>query len=142
LYKINSFDLTLDFLKSVDGNEVIINHKNEDFYFKFDKKNFSDKLVIHTNGAINYDKKTPPVYQRFSWSKKINAHCIFIDDRTLHNVTDKTFNTAWLIGTRDRYYVQDYYEIVHIIQLLLNIKSDNTYYWGSSAGGTASIALV
>jgi len=45
------------------------------------------------------------------------------------------------MGTRDRYYVEDYYEIVSIIQILLNIKNKNIFYWGSSAGGTASIAL-
>ena len=57
MYNIKSTDLTLDFLRMVEGNEVIINHNNEDFYFKFDIKKFSDKLVVHTNGAVNYEKK-------------------------------------------------------------------------------------
>lgn len=140
--KISSDELTLDFLESVGKEEVIISHKGEDFYFKFHIKEHSNRLAIHTNGAVNYEVKRPPVYQRSSWGRLIDAHCIFIDDRTLHNTSDELFNTAWLIGTQDRHYVKDYSEIIKLIQDILNIETKNIYYWGSSAGGTASIALA
>lgn len=103
--KINSQDITLDFLKSLGREELIVTHKDEDFYFKINIKEDTNFLVVHTNGAIDYSKRTPPVYQRSSWAKNINANCIFIDDRTLHKTEDKLFNTAWLMGTKDRHYI-------------------------------------
>ena len=138
---IKSEELTYNILKTFQNQEVIIRHKGEDFYFKINTKD-SDKLVVHINGAIDYSIKRPPLYQRSTWAKSIDANCIFIDDRSLHNVTDDSFNTAWLIGTENRHYVLDYFEIVVIIQNLLSVKDRNVYYWGSSAGGTSAISLA
>src|SRR5699024_3770486 len=140
--KINSEDITLDFLHSLGKEEVHIHHKNEYFYFKFNIKENSKRIAIHTNGAIDFSIKTPPVYQRSTWGHLIDANCIFIDDKTITDKNDKKFPTGWLMGTKDRYYVQDYYEIVKIIQKILGIDTENVYYWGSSAGGTSSIALA
>src|SRR5699024_488221 len=139
---INSGDITYDLLSKLKNEEVIINHKNEDFYFKFDIKEGYNNLAVHINGAIDYSKKRPPLYQRSTWSKKINANCIFVDDKSLHNSTDDTFNTAWLIGTEKRHYLKDYSEIIKLVQTTLNINNNDVYYWGSSAGGTSAIALA
>lgn len=139
---ISSENITLDFLHSVGSEAVHISHKDETFYFKFNIKSNSNKLAIHTNGAVDFSIKTPPVFQRSTWGKFIDANCIFIDDKTVSDINDKQFPTGWLLGTKNRYYVKDYYEIVSIIQETLNIETHNVFYWGSSAGGTSSIALA
>lgn len=139
---INSNEINYNLLSNLKNEEVIINHKDEDFYFKFNIKEGNSNLAVHINGAIDYSKKRPPLYQRSTWSKKINASCIFIDDKTLHNVTDDSFNTAWLIGTEKRHYLKDYSEIIKMVQTALDISNNDVYYWGSSAGGTSAIALA
>lgn len=133
--------LSLDLLLSIGSEEIIIQRDNEDFYFKVDIKNVSSDLVVHINGALDYSKNHPPVYQRYTWAKDIKANCIFIDDKTLHNVNDEKFNTGWLIGTNEREYIRDYSAIVRKIQNLLGVVDKRVFYWGSSAGGTAAIAL-
>lgn len=142
MIKIDSADITLEFLQNVGNEEVHIYHKGEFFYFKFDIKKSSSQLAIHTNGAVDFSIKVPPVFQRSTWGKKISAHCIFIDDKTVTDIKQQNFPTAWLIGTKDRYYAEDYYEIVSIVQDNLEIKNNDVFYWGSSAGGTSSIALA
>src|SRR5699024_1877552 len=139
---INSDDITYDLLSKLRNEEVIINHKDEDFYFMFNIKEGYRNLAVHINGAIDYSKKTPPLYQRSSWAELIEASCIFVDDKTLHNTTDELFNTGWLIGTEKRHYLKDYSEIIKIIQGAMNINNSDIYYWGSSAGGTSAIALA
>lgn len=142
MVKVNSTEINLDFLKAHNGDEFIITHNDEHFYMKISVKEDSKRLTVHTNGAIDYTVKTPPVYQRSTWAKKIDANSIYLDDRTLHKTTDPKFNTAWLIGTKDRHYVNDYSEIVKIIQNVIGIEDEQVFYWGSSAGGTAALKLA
>ncbi|WP_462420197.1 alpha/beta hydrolase [Salinicoccus sp. Marseille-QA3877] len=142
MVRIDSKDINNNFFDNLTDEEVIITHNDEDFYFKFDINKQYNKIVVHTNGALKYDKKTPPVYQRSTWSNLIDASCIFIDDKTLHNISDDSFNTAWLMGTKNRYYVEDYSEIIKVVQRSLDIEDSDVYYWGTSAGGTSSIALA
>lgn len=136
---INFEDLTLEFLKSIKNEIVQINYNNESFYFKMSIKEESDRLVVHTNGAINWDKHTPPVHMRSSWGKEINAHCLFIDDKTIHK---SGINTGWGAGIKERFYIEDYSVISKRIKELLKIDDSKTFYWGSSAGGFVSIILA
>jgi len=142
MLKIDSSEITLDFLKKVGKEPFIISHENEDFYFKINLKLSTDKLVIHNNGAVDFSVKRPPVFQRSTWGKNINATSIFVDDRTIHNTGDDKFATGWLLGSKDRYFALDYSFIIKKIQKEMMIENRNVYYWGSSAGGTASIILA
>ena len=63
MIEISSENITFDFIHSIGSEEVHINHKNETFYFKFNIKSSSNKLAIHTNGAVDFSIKTPPVFQ-------------------------------------------------------------------------------
>jgi len=100
MIEISSENITFDFIHSIGSEEVHINHKNETFYFKFNIKSSSNKLAIHTNGAVDFSIKTPPVFQRSTWGRLIDANCIFIDDKTVSDVNDKSFPTAWLLGKK------------------------------------------
>lgn len=137
-FEIMYEDLALDALKDAKENMVKIIYKEEDYYFKISLKSSSNKLMIHSNGAVDHAVKAPPVAQRSSWSNEVNANCIFLDDKTLH---DKDISIGWGVGTPERYYLEDYSVIVKRIQELLNIKSENVFYWGSSAGGFMSMVL-
>lgn len=131
-------DITLKELKSVGNGFIKIHYKDDFFYLKVSVDNSSNQLLIHNNGAVDYKKRIPPVAQRSSWSGDIKSNCIFFDDKTIHS---NELNTGWGVGKADRFYLEDYSAISKKVQELLNIKSEDVFYWGSSAGGYMSIIL-
>lgn len=119
--------------------EVKINKDGIDFYIKYHLKRNSKKLIVFSNGAFNKSKGVLPVYNRHSWSNDFEENCIFIDDKTIHN-TDLIL--GWGVGTKNRYFINDYSEIVKKFSEILFVDSNNVYYYGSSAGGYMSIMLA
>lgn len=136
---INYENLNYEFLMANNNSTLKIIKDNVDFYIKINIKPKTNYLIAFSNGAVNPEKKQPPVFMRSKWQEDYNASCIFIDDRTIHN-TDMSI--GWGIGTKDRYYIMDYSEIIKMICGILNYKSENVIYYGSSAGGYMSIALA
>lgn len=116
--------------------KVIIN--DLDFYFKLSLKDNQDKLLVFSNGAINTDLSTPPIFMRSKWADDFNSNCLYIDDRTIHN---NNLKIGWGVGTINRHYLVDYIKFVTHIRQLLEINQSNTVYYGSSAGGFMSIAM-
>lgn len=131
--------LTKQNLLEANNEKVKIIKDGVDFYFYIHLKKENPNLLIHSNGAINLNKSTPPVFLRHTWKNEIDASCIYIDDRTIH---DTPLNLAWGIGTPQRHYLIDYHEIVIKISQLLNIESNHVFYFGSSGGGFMSIMLA
>lgn len=130
-------NLTLENLIDNQEHEININDLNVNLKVFIKPKN--NKLVVFSNGAIDRAKKNPPIFQRSSWHKEVDANCIFIDDKTIHG---ELLNTGWGFGTADRFYLKDYSIIVKVIAGLLSIKDQDVTYYGSSAGGYMSIILA
>lgn len=128
-------------------NRVMLNNNTDlkifyngiDYYLKIFLKNNQNNLVVFSNGAVDRKRKQPPIFQRSSWKDNIEASCIFLDDRTLHN---NNLNTGWGFGSSDRHYIRDYSAIIRKITNLLAIDNNNVYYYGSSAGGFMSLILA
>jgi len=139
MLEIDYEDLSTDFLKTINNKMLKIRFNRESFYFKLSIKKESDKLVVHSNGAVNWEKNTPPVQMRSSWGRDINAHCLFIDDKTIH---ESKINTGWGAGRKERFFLEDYSTISMKIQSLLGVNDEDVLYWGSSAGGFMSIILA
>lgn len=138
--KVYYEDLTEEFLYSLDYDEpfqIIYNELN--YFFKSFLKEGNDKILFLSNGAVDRTKKTPPVFMRSTWADDINANCICIDDRTIH---DTDLRIGWGVGVQDRHYLKDYSEITKKITTILKIKNDKVYYFGSSAGGFMSMILA
>ncbi|MFC3900402.1 hypothetical protein [Aliicoccus persicus] len=138
--KILFEDLSVEFFYSLEYDEtfqIIYNELN--FYFKSFLKEDNDNLIFFSNGAVDRKKKTPPVFMRSSWSEDIKANCIFIDDRTIH---DTILRIGWGVGVKSRHYLNDYSMIAKKITTILNIKEQNVFYCGSSAGGFMSMLLA
>ena len=132
-------ELNYSVLKSVNNNILWIDKLDIHFYIRINLKENNDKLVVFSNGAIDRSKKSPPIFMRSSWAEEINAHCIFVDDPTIHN---SLLTIGWGIGTENHYYLKTIHEILSRISLLLNIENTNVLYYGSSAGGTMSVMLA
>lgn len=136
---INYEKLNREYLVKNNNSTLKIIKDDVDFYVRINIKNDANYLIAFSNGAVDSEIKLPPLFMRSKWHEKYNASCIFIDDRTIHN-TD--MNIGWGIGTKDRYYILDYSEIVKRICELLNYEAEKVIYHGSSAGGYMSIALA
>lgn len=133
-------DLTVEFLYCLNYDEAFqVTYKGINFFFKSFLKENNDKLIFLSNGAVDRAKKEPPVYMRSSWADDIDANCIFIDDRTIH---DTILRIGWGVGVQDRHYLEDYSIIAKKITTILNIKNEKVYYFGSSAGGFMSMQLA
>lgn len=135
----NIDDINKEFLISNNKKTLKIIIDNVDFYFQFHYKKESNNLMVFSNGAIDTNIRKPPVFMRSSWSDDINANCLFIDDRTIHN---SDLKIGWGVGTTERHYLNDYNKFVKLIGELFDIKPNQTIYFGSSAGGFMSMAMA
>src|SRR5699024_3294470 len=96
-------------------------------------------VVVFSNGAVDRSKSDLPVFMRHTWSDDINASCIYVDDRTIH---DSNLSIGWGIGNKDIYYLDEMGIIIRRILKILGYKNSNTFYFGSSAGGMMSMILA
>ncbi|ULG74941.1 heparinase II/III domain-containing protein [Macrococcus brunensis] len=137
--RINFTDLNLKFLQDHSDEAIIIDKEGIDFHFKLSLKQLTNKLVIFSNGAVDPSKRKPPVFMRSNWVDDMDYNALFIDDRTIHG---NNLRLGWGVGEQERHYLADYSAVVHRITELLTISSNNTFYYGSSAGGFMSMALA
>src|SRR5699024_9052303 len=109
---IEYYKLTKELL--LENNNKIIGIEKDGIivYFNLKIKTNSKNLIVFSNGALNLSKSKPPVFSRSSWANDFNASCIYIDYATIHNTN---MTVGWGIGTQDRYYLEDYVEIIELI---------------------------
>lgn len=136
--EVNFANLDKDFLNTSNHQVIKIEKDNLHFYFKVELKE-SDKLLIFSNDALNPGTSTKPIFTRSNWHEDFNANCLYIDDLTIHN-TD--LRIGWGMGTTERFYLEDYSDIAKRIASLLEIKDEDTIYFGSSSGGFMSMMLA
>ena len=138
--EIISYDnITNKDLLNLKNNKIIVRKNNVNFHFKIFLKKQSNSLIAFSNGAVDYTKKKPPVFMREKWQGDYNANCIYIDDPTLHN---SNLRVGWGFGEDNHYYLESISEIVKKVANILQIPSENTIYFGSSAGGFMSMMLA
>lgn len=138
MIKIQYEDITSENILSLSNQPLEVILDNECFYILISLKQDNENLVVLSGGALDQSKKKPPVFMRSSWDKEIKHNCIYLDDRTIHN---KNLKIGWGIGTKERHFLNDYSVIIKRITEILNIKSENTMYYGSSMGGLMSIIM-
>lgn len=136
---INFEDLNKRFLMDNNLLAIKIIKDGIDFYFKLALKDEYQPLVVFSNGAYDPNRATPPIFMRNSWHPEYEFSAIFIDDRTLH---DHSLRIGWGVGTKDRHFLIDYYEVIVKICEIIGKESKDVYYYGSSAGGFMSIYLA
>jgi len=102
----------------------------------------SDKLVVFYNGAVDIQKTPPPVFQRWSWFKDMPYSCMSIMDPTIYELAkknnDQTF-IGWYRGNREVWILEKLVALVQEVAEKLNIDRENILFYGSSAGGFASL---
>src|SRR5699024_11421546 len=79
-------NLNYEFIDNNNHKQIYIQKDDYKFYFKLHLKMDSKKVVVFSNGTINHQKSTSPVFMRSTWHEEINASCIYTDDPTLHEI--------------------------------------------------------
>ncbi|GAA0421770.1 hypothetical protein GCM10008934_10290 [Virgibacillus salarius] len=125
------FNTTKPFLLVVNKNGV-----KYEFFIRINKK--SPKLLIFGSGAYKPSTMSLPVFQRHSWTEDMEESIIFYNDPTLY--LDRLM-LGWGFGDLQEHYLEVISDIIRELCELFNYGSDDTFYYGSSAGGFMSLML-
>ena len=138
--EISSFEFPLD---EPFGLQVTYNDTIYCLVIKFSSKN--KNLICTGPGAHERDTirngelLKPPFFDRWSWYKYFKESFIAYAD-PMFFYGDK-IKIAWLIGTKEHWYLQDLSEIIEELCKNQEIKHSNILFYGSSGGGYTSVVL-
>lgn len=110
--------------------------------FLVHRKEAADGVVVFSNGAVNHDiAHGQPVFQRSRWVAGLAQHAIFSCDPG--TVGPSRLSLAWGNAGPDYWAVYDIGRAVRVLSAALGVKdADRRLYYGSSAGGFLSLALL
>lgn len=140
IIEIHYNELDYNVLFKYNNRTLRIIKDSIDYYIFINLKENVDKAVVFSSGTYDPAKSTPPIFMRRSWSDDYESHCIYVDDRTLHDYPD--LRVAYGIGTPEKHYLYETSLIIQKILLCLYIDDSNVIYFGSSSGGFMSIAFA
>ncbi|WOH37518.1 hypothetical protein RI844_19490 [Thalassotalea fonticola] len=106
-------------------------------FYSFIKKE-SSRLIILLPGAVDRSKGAVG-FQRYTWAKELNANVISFSDPTITESND--LKIGWFQNVSANFGVNYLYKTVKSVQKQLNIKDENVCFFGSSAGGFASLKV-
>lgn len=129
---------SLDEVLKSNKKEVFLSIKGVLFPFYVDYK-YKSKWLLILPGAIDRSRKNIPVFQRSSYSAELDCNVISLFDPTLF--FDKDISIGWFIGDSEYHYVNILGEFLKINFEKMNIKMDDIYLYGSSAGGLPCLFL-
>lgn len=99
----------------------------------------SDKLYVFSPGYLERTKFEHPYFQRMKWLDDIDANGIIITDPTLSVHSD--IGISWFQGDKDNFALAKIARIIDSLRVRLKVSRSNTLFYGSSAGGFASLML-
>ncbi|MCS0630974.1 hypothetical protein NX786_16705 [Telluria mixta] len=100
------------------------------------------KLFVMMPSAVERWRVRLPVFSRWTWASKgtFPGHVLCIADPTLEMHDD--LGIGWCLGTSAHPAIDDIEHIIAKFALGKRISNENIVFWGSSAGGFASLALT
>lgn len=129
-YEVSSS--TEPFVLSIDKNGVKF-----EFLIKLNEN--SDDLLVMGSGSYDPNKMSPPVFQRHAWLNDFSQTVIIYNDPTLYL---GKITLGWGNGTVERHYLKEISEILVTLIGKLNYRYEDTFFYGSSAGGYMSLILA
>lgn len=120
--------------------EYVVYHSGIKFEFYYKPNDSSEILYVFSPGYLNRSTHTHPYYQRIKWFDVINRKGLILTDPTLN--LSEVMGIAWMQGSSKEFYLEKYAEVIKTISLKIGISEDNTMFYGSSAGGFASLMFL
>jgi len=99
-------------------------------------------LVVFGQSALSSRTAFPlPIYHRWTWFDDFpEASCLALNDPTLYN--HENMLGGWFQGTRSRFYMEDGARLVGEVAAQLGVPASRVFFYGSSAGGFASLMMA
>lgn len=107
---------------------------------RLNQKVKNDYLIVTPNGAVDRKKLQLPAFARWNWHGLFNSSILAISDPTLY--LDDSLPIGWFAGTKYQNTTTFAADTVLKVASLLGIPPSRIIFWGSSAGGYASILLA
>ncbi len=101
-------------------------------------ENEKKSLFVIFSGSRNI-KDPVPVFKRWSYYPFCDGYVLSIADPML--TIHKNLNLGWYYGSKDVSFLEQIASIIQKVQSLLEIENKDTYLFGSSGGGYASVHL-
>lgn len=117
--------------------EVYKNKIKYEFLIRLNEN--SNKLLVFGSGAYQRSTGKLPLFHRHSWISEFEESIIFYNDPTLYL---GSLTLGWGFGNAETHFLSKISIIIKNIKDLLDYKSENVYYYGSSAGGFMSLMLA
>jgi hypothetical protein len=109
-----------------------------DFYIN--AKPHSGKIYIFSPGFMRRDQFSLPFFQRLRWAEEIEATVIILSDPGLG--LDENLGLSWFQGTRRDYFLPKVADVLRDIVKVLEVPHNRVMFYGSSAGGFASLMFA
>lgn len=116
---------------------VYKNNVKYDLLIKFNPQ--YKNLICLNSGAYDKNACNLPVFHRLSWNNEIPASLIYCNDPTLYLGDIKL---GWFYGEQSNHYLTELANILTYVSASLNYNLSDAIFYGSSAGGFASIMLA
>ncbi len=131
---------SLDDVELPIGQSIIYETKIRDVAFElFCSLKKSHHLLVFGQGAVDREKHTLPVFQRWSWAEESELSVIVFNDPTLY-LGELTL--GWLQGTAEHFYLPDMVQIIKQFVAKLGLKNEDVLFYGSSGGGFTSLMMA
>ena len=105
-------------------------------FFVHYKPDSTQALILGTGDVGQHPR---PYFARISWARELPYTSIYYSDPTSYR---KGCTLGWGYGTNDRWYLENIAVILMRILSKLNIKTEDTLFYGSSGGGFTSMMLA
>lgn len=117
--------------------EVILDDLTLDFYYRPSE---TKTAYIFSPGWINRVTYPYPYFQRMKWLEDLDGVGISMADPTQRLADD--VQIGWFVGTKEADFARITAEFIEGLLRYLGIRNEDTLFFGSSAGGYASLALA
>ena len=98
------------------------------------------RALIFSPGYLDRKTFAVPYFQRTSWLPELGGVGISLADPTLN--LNEDLGVGWFAGTRRCHYLVEVAEFLSRLLMELGIPNERTLFFGSSAGGFASIGFA
>ena len=141
---LNPTSVTKNNYSAIDSQEraYILRGSHWNFPALFYPSNDSNALFVMLPSAVNRTKMELPVFNRWTWANKgiFPGHVLCISDPTLEFCNE--LQIGWLIGHARKSATIDLANFIIGLANDKGIPHDKIVFYGSSAGGFASLALA
>lgn len=130
-------NLNSDNLRNFSSYKLKIIKDGIDFYFTINLKENNKNAVVVLKETLDSFNDNSNIASNILY-KQFNANCILLYDISIRNTK---LDLGWGVGTPENYYLLEYSTIIKTILELLDIKDNNTVYFGKDSAAFMAMGM-